>query len=407
MAGNDAILAGVASILQQASAALAHLQSDNGRQPQLNFQQPQQASSAQSIAGAAAALAQVAAQVGGGGLGGGFGGGLRGGQPQAPSHVNLVPARQLHGPSQVHYGTRRSSAPSNEPIMTTQEFISRSGCESWVAEALDLLVPQQRAAVMNAELNISRVRNVNGMVMSRLKQAVPLDQRLGIFVQINGLSEGVVDRISTLTPEQAEALLDTGYKIMRADNPSGVAMRRITDAIRSCRGKGSGKGAPSRGRERDAPADAPPWQARSRVDRSRTPGAAASDTPEDVEEFVRQHRLEWWCGEVLKRLSLWQRQQIMRDLSNLEGARNPSGVVMSKVKTVIDVSELVSIFIDLNSIERSMEERLMELTPEQQANVIAPGIYLQNVRNPNTAVRSRINNVLSGNDAFGKPLDRD
>merc|ERR1711948_212694 len=76
---------------------------------------------------------------------------------------------------------------------------------------------------------------------------------------------------------------------------------------------------------------------------------------------------------------------------------------MSRVRQFVEIGELMNIFIDLNHFDHSVQQELWNLTPEQQAAVINPGIYLQNVRNPSTAVRSRINNVLAGNDAFGKP----
>lgn len=379
--GNDAIIAGVASILQQASAALARLGAVERPGP------TQSANAGSSIAGAAAALAQVAAQLG-------------------PA---VSDAGRRHLPARYE-----DVDEDTEPNMSTQEFCDTHKLEPWVGEALDLLVSSQRAAVTNPQMNVGRVRNMNGIVVSRIKQAVPLDQRLGIFVQINGLSEGVVDRISTLSADQAEALLDTGFKIQKAENPSAVAMKRITDVIRASNAERS-SGRSSR-QQRDS---GHPWSASARgsarQDRSRTPAGprfrasaansnGASDTPEDIQAFMDQLGLEWWCGEVLKRLSLWQRQQIIKDLSTLHGVRNPSGVVMSRVKTTVDTSELMSIFVDINQFDRPMQEQLMTLNPEQQQMVINPGIYLQNVRNPNTAVRSRINNVLAGRDAFGKPI---
>lgn len=325
--------------------------------------------------------------------------------------------------------------------MTTEEFLNQHGLEPWVGEALDLLTSPQRAAVMNPQMNVARARNMNGIVVSRIKRVVPLDERLSIFVQINGLSDGVVDRISTLTPDQAEILLETGFKILRADNTSAVAMKRITDVIRGS--------VPERAHRAVYGDSAPPRHfgghgglggpglggpgglasaAFRQDDRSRTPGprggcgrsfssmgsmspmgamaamGGGSGMPPDLQEFMDRHGLEWWCGEVLQRLSLFQRQTIMRDLQTLQGVRNPSGVVMAKVKTVVDISELMSIFVDLNQFDRQMQEQLLQLNPDQQMHVINPGIYLQNVRNPNTAVRSRINNVLKGLDAFGKPI---
>lgn len=399
--GNDAIIAGVATILQQASAALARLGSDATNQQCGDFPGVQGSQSpGQSIAGAAAALAQVAVQFGGGAAVGAGVAGNDGGCSRGP----IGPRRSPRGAA--GYEDRRV-AEDAEPLMSTQEFCDVHHLEPWVGETLELLLPAQRAAVMNPQMNIGRARNLNGIVVSRIKQAVPLDQRLGTFVQINGLADAVVDRISTLTQEQAEALLDSGFKIQKADNPSGVAMKRITDVIRGTICERPGRG-------RDKHSDGWTDGGRSRSDRSRTPAGlhfrsgsadgSGSDTPEDVQSFMDLLGLEWWCGEVLKRLSLWQRQQTIKELQNLQNVRNPSGVVMSRVKTVVDTSELMSIFIDINQFDRSMQEQLLSLAPDQQQAVINPGIYLQNVRNPNTAVRSRINNVLAGRDAFGKQI---
>merc|ERR1719189_1715675 len=92
----------------------------------------------------------------------------------------------------------------------------------------------------------------------------------------------------------------------------------------------------------------------------------------------------------------------------MTGVRNPSGVVMSRVKAVANPDELLTIFIDINQLDRACEAKLWNLTPEQRANVIAPGIFLQNVRNASTAVRSRIANVLCGRGAMERgPVPRD
>jgi len=390
-ATNEAILRGVASILQDASAALARLGMQAATQPQpVAAYEPQDKLGDVGLAEAAAALAQVATQFGGGG--------------DAAAAVDPAAGAYVTG----------CEATAREPgdaALSTADFCAAHQLEPWIGEALELLAPEQRAAVMDPPLNTSHARNLNGIVVSRIKQVVPLDQRLGIFVEINGLSEGVVDRISTLTPEQAEAMMESGLKIQKASNPSGVAMRRISDVLRGAR-QVSGHGHAAAQAASAAPVA--PWEAsaRQRQDRSRTPAptgreaaqTAVNDTPEDVQQLMSSLGLEWWCGEVLKRLSLWQRQQVMKDVMNVQNARNPSGVVMSRVRQISETSELMSIFIDINQFESSVQAQLWALTPEQQTAVINPGIYLQNVRNPSTAVRSRIKNVLAGNDAFGKPL---
>jgi len=116
---------------------------------------------------------------------------------------------------------------------------------------------------------------------------------------------------------------------------------------------------------------------------------------------VDGYSLEWWVGEVLARLSLWQRQQVMTDLGNMWGVRNPSGVVMARVRQVASTQELMAIFIDINNIERTVADELWSLQEDQQTAVMAPGIYIQNARSPSVAARSRIRQVLAGNDAMG------
>jgi hypothetical protein len=406
--GSEDLILGVATILQQASSALAQL--GVASQPQTSGD----SNAVPSLASAASALSQLAAQ---------FDTSAAGGPGNAR---DIATGADDYGHKGEYYSEALQD--EEEPKISVNEFVQTHGLESWVGEMLDLLTPGQRAAVMNPPMNLGNARNLNGIVISRIKQAVPLEQRLGIFVHINALGEGVVDRISTLTPEQGESIMESGIKIQKASNPSGVAMRRITDVLRSSR-----QGGP--------PQTSSSWQQSSNSswrhgggqsggggnarERSRTPhshsaahhsaghhsggaqsgmGQATGDMPEDIHQFVSSFGLEWWCGEVLKRLSLWQRQQIMKEFQNLHGVRNPSGVVISRVRQFVEIGELMSIFIDLNQLDTTAQEQLMALNSEQQSLVITPGIYLQNVRNPSTAVRSRINNVLAGNDAFGKPL---
>merc|ERR550532_1982836 len=105
--------------------------------------------------------------------------------------------------------------------------------EPWVAEALGMLSEEQRAHVMRTQLNLDNTTNLNGVITSRIKEVASVDQRLHMFIQLNGLAEGVVDRLSTLTSEQHEKVMESTLKIQKANNPSGVAMRRITDVLRN------------------------------------------------------------------------------------------------------------------------------------------------------------------------------
>lgn len=266
-----------------------------------------------------------------------------------------------------------------------------------------------------------------------------------MFVKINGLDPGVVDRLSTLTPEQHEKVMESTLKIAKANNPSGVAMKRITDVLRSERlGTDHGKhmsapdyqlGRPSRFDQGPtgsvpgggcAPLDglggcgAPSGGQQSGVaaalsnlvgllnvpagrDRTRSPprGSSGGHLPRNIEAFVSENGLEWWVGEVLSRCSLLQRQNVMTELGNMSGIRNPSGVVMARVKQTVSTQEMVAIFIDINQLDSSVASEMWALPEEQQQAVMGPGIFIQAARNPSTIARSRMRNVLDGRDAMG------
>mmetsp|Transcript_78209 Transcript_78209/g.155019 ORF Transcript_78209/g.155019 Transcript_78209/m.155019 type:complete len:479 (-) Transcript_78209:98-1534(-) len=330
------------------------------------------------------------------------------------------------------------------PMPTVEEFVGINGLEQWVIDALYLLRDDQREHVMKSPLNLEHTTNLNGVITSRIKEVAPVDQRLQMFVTLNGLADGVVDRLSTLSGDQHEKVMESTLKIQKANNPSGVAMRRITDVLRNERlgiphgpyqsGSGGGGGYPHGSPHQhsqplgDMPQGGNQLEAATNIlnnlmstltgaqpdpnqgmsmsrerSRSRPPATSSTIVPPDVLCFLEDNSLEWWVGEVLARLSLLQRQSVMADLATVRNVRNPSGVVMARVKQVANVTEMLAIFIDLNQIDRAAAEELWALTEEQQAAVMAPGIYIQNVRNTSVAARSRIRHVLAGNDAMGGP----
>eukprot|EP00435_Cladocopium_sp_Y103_P024750 s1539_g6.t1 len=258
-----------------------------------------------------------------------------------------------------------------------------------------MLSPSQRSCVIKTPLNVEHARNRNGVVMSRVKTVTPVERRIKIFTKVNELGEGVIDRLSTLTPEQCEAVMDSGMKIQRASNPSGVAMSRISEALRNLPGDGGRHSEPFESRLGDRYR-----KVRSRSRRRNPKIQEVAEMPQDVKHLMQELGLEVWCGEVLRRLTLWQRQAVVRELGNMYDVRNPSGVVISRIKQIVTPDELLQIFIELNGLDQDVEAKLWELTPEQRIEVLAPGIYVQNVRNTSTAVRSRIGNVLEGRKAM-------
>eukprot|EP00927_Polykrikos_kofoidii_P035136 TRINITY_DN29706_c0_g1_i1.p1 TRINITY_DN29706_c0_g1~~TRINITY_DN29706_c0_g1_i1.p1 ORF type:complete len:518 (+),score=67.24 TRINITY_DN29706_c0_g1_i1:84-1637(+) len=352
----------------------------------------------------------------------------------------LVPATEVAGkaplmkPSSTRLGgardgNRRGGNDRNEGEI--EEFVSSHNLDSWVGEVLSMLSPSQRSSVIDPPLNVERARNPSGVVVSRIKQVTSVQHRMQMFIKVNDLAEGVIDRISTLTDEQCDAVMANGMMIQKANNPSGVAMKRISEAIRNNPSRPRRTGnlaiADVRGRQLRASGSRRQFDHRDPgglfanvQDNSRSPsvrrhyqralsnrshsgggddGEWNSCWPADVKNMVEDLGLENWCGEVLRRLSLFQRQAVNRANGEMRGVRNPSGVVMSHVKNVASNEELTTIFIDLNGLDKSVADKLWSLTPEQRSAVIAPGIYVQNVRNPANVVRSRITRVEGGHPA--------
>eukprot|EP00930_Biecheleria_cincta_P085489 TRINITY_DN74882_c0_g1_i1.p1 TRINITY_DN74882_c0_g1~~TRINITY_DN74882_c0_g1_i1.p1 ORF type:complete len:505 (+),score=59.36 TRINITY_DN74882_c0_g1_i1:47-1561(+) len=317
-------------------------------------------------------------------------------QPSAQSPHRWSPRRSESRPRKS-----RSRSPADFSDGDIKDFISSHGLDDWVGDALLTLSASQLRDVMDPQLNVEHARNPNGVVMSRVRQVTTVEERVQMFIKVNDLGDGVIDRLSTLTPEQCEAVMDSGLKILRANNPSGVAMTRITNVLKTMGDRG---GRPvnlqaRQGRGQD--------EGISRRDRSRSrhrkERREVDDIPSDVKHLMQELALQPWCGEVLKRISLTHRKKVVRDLGNMRGVRNPSGFVMSRIKQVISPEELVAIFVDINGLDKVVEAKLGELTPEQRMEVLAPGIYVQNVNNTSTAVRTRILNVLQGKSAMNRP----
>eukprot|EP00933_Yihiella_yeosuensis_P027484 TRINITY_DN2138_c0_g1_i1.p1 TRINITY_DN2138_c0_g1~~TRINITY_DN2138_c0_g1_i1.p1 ORF type:complete len:445 (-),score=89.93 TRINITY_DN2138_c0_g1_i1:193-1527(-) len=392
--GNTQLLQGLASLLQQAATAPDQLQ-DAASALNSMIGNTEQVSGAAS--GSQGSTTDTIAD-----LLTGIAGALKsaGGQQPPPQSSSLPSDGQ-------------TAAADLGPLPTVEEFVIHNSLEPWVTDALHMLRQDQLEHVIRKPLNLENTNNLNGVVTSRIKEVCPVDQRLQIFIQLNGLADGVIDRLSTLTPEQHERVMESTLKVQKANNPSGVVMRRITDVLKAER-MGSTYGRPAQygSQSFGSLADRIGNMAAAGRDRSRSRpplgfGGGGGATPQsyggDIDAFIQTYNLEWWVGEVLSRLSLLQRQEVTSDMRNMHGVRNPSGIVMTRVKQVVQMPELVSIFIDINGIEQAVAADLWQMTDEQQAAVIAPGIYIQNARSSSTACRSRIRQVLAGNDAMGGP----
>eukprot|EP00929_Paragymnodinium_shiwhaense_P057027 TRINITY_DN28542_c0_g1_i2.p1 TRINITY_DN28542_c0_g1~~TRINITY_DN28542_c0_g1_i2.p1 ORF type:complete len:365 (-),score=54.67 TRINITY_DN28542_c0_g1_i2:668-1762(-) len=248
--------------------------------------------------------------------------------------------------------TRSSNKPdesSKKMDDKIQDFLDDYNLDLWLGDILGMLSPSQLDQVIGPALNMDRARNPSGVVMSRIKNVASIDKRMQMFIKVNDLAESVVDRISTLTPEQCESVLDSGLKLQKATNPSGVAMARITEAIRrepTRTSKSSRKvrvePVSKQGAIKDA-MDPCGLFGEAERSRSRSPSRRRGGDkgggllpldgpwPSDVTTMVEDLGLEKWCGDVMKRLQLRQRQEVCKELGDMKGVRNPSGVVISRV----------------------------------------------------------------------------
>ncbi|CAE8731777.1 unnamed protein product, partial [Polarella glacialis] len=165
-------------------------------------------------------------------------------RPPAASTLSTLSARLRTG------GRERA-----EEEAQVTDFVETHHLDPYIGEAMLMLTVQQRQQVYHPPLNVERARNPNGVVMSRVKQVAPVEQRVRMFIKVNDLGEGVIDRLTTLTADECEAVMDSGLKIQRAKNPSGVAMKRITEVLKTMGGRGGrpinlhGKQAEGQGRD--------------------------------------------------------------------------------------------------------------------------------------------------------------
>eukprot|EP00405_Crypthecodinium_cohnii_P046799 CAMPEP_0206569892 /NCGR_PEP_ID=MMETSP0325_2-20121206/26704_1 /ASSEMBLY_ACC=CAM_ASM_000347 /TAXON_ID=2866 /ORGANISM="Crypthecodinium cohnii, Strain Seligo" /LENGTH=444 /DNA_ID=CAMNT_0054073559 /DNA_START=219 /DNA_END=1550 /DNA_ORIENTATION=+ len=149
----------------------------------------------------------------------------------APPGLTLSPRKSVP----VLPRERRARGDKEVAFISTEKFISALGVDSWLGDCLNLLSDRHRAAIMNPQLSLNKARSINGILLSRIKQVVPLEDRLRVWVSINRLSSKVAAKVGALTPEQAESVLDAGFKIQKAECTSAVAMKRVSDILKSSR----------------------------------------------------------------------------------------------------------------------------------------------------------------------------
>lgn len=314
---------------------------------------------------------------------------------------NKVPRSREPSSDRSNSDDESQSTQARERHNADGEEDALDNLDPWVCTALGYLDAKTRRKVVD-DADLKGARNPNMVMWSRVKRVTSVDERIKMFIDINNLSEGVEDRLSTLDDQQKEDVMVSGLYINGASNPSGVAMQRINGVLRSRRE--TDKGMSGKGKEKQAETDTSLDRSHRRGDRSPSPQnnqqAPYSQTRRQrAEEFVRTHNLEHWVSEVLQHLSLYQRQQILQRSRQWLRVRNPSAAFMTLVREVCRFEELRAIFIAINCVNAAVEEDLCAMSKEQQEAVLDPGIYLQNTRNPSDVVRSRMKRVGSGLEA--------
>lgn len=186
-----------------------------------------------------------------------------------------------------------------------EEFIKSNGLDSRAEDALRAATGVVQQAVIDRG-DLSDCRNPSSAILGRLRDArnnvgnrrdsnapkIDVEE----FITANDLDERAADSIRGCNPEVQQVVMERG-DLTDCRNPSAVILARIKDA-----GK---RGVGSRG------------------------GATAK--PEEVEKFIEENTLDERAADALRSCTA-QVQRIAIDRGNLQDARNPSAVILGRIR---------------------------------------------------------------------------
>mmetsp|Transcript_61046 Transcript_61046/g.181889 ORF Transcript_61046/g.181889 Transcript_61046/m.181889 type:complete len:492 (+) Transcript_61046:42-1517(+) len=308
-----------------------------------------------------------------------------------------VPVGPLRGPSRVPEGPPEEEAilegANGEAGPEVEAYISRHGIDGAAAQALRELDPEFQSQVIRSDL--TNCRNPSAVLLTRIDRVkgTPATSALATYqpqppalTGLTGLNsmrnqarsrspprkggsgkayppEAVEEFIMTynLDDKAAQALRELPpvhqgsiieIELTNTRNPSAVVCSRIASL----------------------------------------PTAPSSAAPDAVEAYIQEFGLDDKCASELRSITPYEQQQVIE--ARPSNARNPSAVVISRIQAVKQQQQLpntVEEYLVRNGIDASVSSMVRALAPEAQRQIISSD--LSNCRNPSAVLMSRVRSM--------------
>eukprot|EP00931_Biecheleriopsis_adriatica_P009085 TRINITY_DN110195_c0_g1_i1.p1 TRINITY_DN110195_c0_g1~~TRINITY_DN110195_c0_g1_i1.p1 ORF type:complete len:552 (+),score=125.91 TRINITY_DN110195_c0_g1_i1:51-1658(+) len=230
-------------------------------------------------------------------------------------------------------------------IDDVEAYLSRHGIDGGAADTLRGLDPDMQAEVIKSDITNSR--NPSAVLLSR----------------IDRIAKGGT---SGPPPPNSKGASKGGYGLTQRAAPPSAARSRSP----------------------------PPLASRTRPVQEVLRGGRG-DRGSEVEDFIHQLKLDERCAGELRALHPAEQRSIVQ--SDLTNARNPSAVVFSRIQRVKGNQAeqahraAVDDYLVRNGIDEVAASAMLALRPEQQEVIM--GSNLSNSRNPSAVLLSRIRSV--------------
>eukprot|EP01062_Namystynia_karyoxenos_P059514 TRINITY_DN50961_c0_g1_i1.p1 TRINITY_DN50961_c0_g1~~TRINITY_DN50961_c0_g1_i1.p1 ORF type:complete len:463 (+),score=135.87 TRINITY_DN50961_c0_g1_i1:95-1390(+) len=222
------------------------------------------------------------------------------------------------------------------------DFIRNNGLDERTEAELLQLDPEEQNLIMGELWNIHGARNPNAIVMAEIRKCrttkqqsassipatLPLQDQIAHFVTLNGLDESAEGMLRSMDQRSCAALIQTMGHMEGVRNPSAVVsteIRRQRQAARSMT-QPQQLAAP---RYHPYGAAAPGMMPSAGYGASMGRGAGRGDF---ISNFVLSNGLDQTTEAALRMLSAAQAVQIVTELGQITGARNPNAIVMVRIK---------------------------------------------------------------------------
>jgi len=346
-----------------------------------------------------------------------------------PSSALMALIKESQGTTTTGGGSSRNSLHQRAVTLAEEvdAFIFDNGIDEKGAEMFRAAGPEVQEWVLDRG-NVGNARNPSSVLLSRIREAqasLPaadhskggggqgkggafdysgynLPEAVQMFVRNNGVDTMAAETLQAAPPGVQEYVLDRG-DMRNAQNPSSALLARIKEGHANVPGAGD----------------------------FRKCGPYAPPTS-DVEEFIRTYDFDGRSADALRDMPPGQQQEVI-SRGSLANARNPSSVLLSRIREVqalgqgpgakdsyespawgaypvppttqhghASLRDRIEDMLRAFDIDHVAADTFRACTPEVQETVLQKGI--KGARNPSSALLARIRDAMpSGREHHGGP----